>query len=213
MLCQLAHRRVGTRAPIRTEKKQFLKLPCLPVAPREHDRSATHGRRPAIGSPGEIRTHQPLVSKTSASTNWATGPHPRQDSNLRKSRLGNERLSTRLRGQTLAPGEGIEPESLPDSESGVLPVRRPRNGSQSRSRTLIARSKISRPAVRRTGNRTGIPEQIRTANLNLRRVARFQLRYRDKWRKRSESNAQGSYPGTLARCCHTIRRRFQNGRG
>ena len=27
----------GTRAPIRTEKKQFLKLPCLPVAPREHE--------------------------------------------------------------------------------------------------------------------------------------------------------------------------------
>ena len=28
---------IGTRAQIRTEMKQFLKLPCLPVAPREHE--------------------------------------------------------------------------------------------------------------------------------------------------------------------------------
>lgn len=37
---------IGTRAQIRTEMKQFLKLPCLPVAPREHEN----------GSDARIRT-------------------------------------------------------------------------------------------------------------------------------------------------------------
>lgn len=35
------------------------------------------------------------------------------------------------------------------------------------------------PAYRAGASEFGIPEQIRTANLNLRRVARFQLRHRD----------------------------------
>lgn len=43
------------------------------------------------------------------------------------------------------------------------------------------------------------------------RLRVLHLRYRLlNWRKRSDSNAHRISPGTLARCCHTIRRRFQN---